>query len=193
MDILSDVDIVGRISVNPNTNKTILIGNSIVCGWGESNGVFTPLIADSNVGDLTIKSNCSINFCSKNGSFNFYDGDVFVNDGSIYSKNLDVSCGSIFVGTANVVFSGANINFQNSNIIIDDKLKGIAIPENCTRFLIKTYYTRIGKNYPLVTAYKDRKKVDLDIEMVVCGSDNEKLIGSMTACSSGTYLHISVL
>ena len=47
-------------------------------------------------------------------------------------------------------------------------------------------------DYPLVTAYKDNKKVDLDVELF---SDDsyEGVIGSMTACSSDIDLYVSML
>ena len=147
MDILSDVNIVGKVKI---------VGK--LCG-------------DSAV----------------------FGGSVFVDD--FYSSNhIHTMCG----------------HFER-DVAIDGRLtlgssltKTISVPAQCTRFLLDSYNLaghegeeESNNKYPLVTAYRGGKKVDMDVEMSYERSNScyyiENVIGNITPCSSDMTLRVSML
>lgn len=82
--------------------------------------------------------------------------------------------------------------------------KKISVPAQCTRFLIGQYEmgAMIGdeednNKYPVITAYRGNKKVDMDVEIINNRTDDisytEFIIGNITSCSSDMTLRVSML
>lgn len=195
MDILSDLNVVGKIEVNSDGVSTTI---------GKNNGMYGIFSPNSN---LAISSGSS-------GVF-FYASTVRFNNAVEIGENLCsfgayIGLGGLTVNTGYTCFlqvsefsvSGLFACFDVNNFIIrgnfspETKNINVQVPANCTRFVITCMDRRdvCGvMDYPFVSAYKDNKKVDLDIELVKDTNNLEKIIGNITACSSATDLYVSIL
>ena len=193
MDILSDLNVVGKIKVNSDGVSTT-IGK--LCGM---NGVITPFVGSRDE-QLTILSDRNLSISSAwfsissnvdssisshgNLRISSSQGDIYF-DNLIYTKGLVIH-GNVSISTTEFFIQG-KISSSTKNI-------EVLVPTNCTRFVIykENIHGDLTLDHPLVTAYKDNKKVDLDIELFI--DDSYKgVIGSMTACSSDTNLYVSML
>lgn len=201
MDILSDLNVVGKIKVNSDGVSTT-IGK--LCGM---NGVITPFVGSRDE-QLTILSDGNLSI-SSHGNFSISSAWFSISsnvDSSISSYgNLRISSsqGDIYfdnlIYTKGLVIHG-NVSISTTEFFIQGKISSstknieVLVPTNCTRFVIykENIHGDLTLDHPLVTAYKDNKKVDLDIELFI--DDSYKgVIGSMTACSSDTNLYVSML
>lgn len=195
MDILSDLNVVGKIEVNSNGVSTTI---------GETNGMNGIFSPNSN---LTISSGGSdVFFCASIVHFNNF---VEI-DENLCSFGAYIGLGGLTVDTGYTCFlevsefsvSGLFACFDVNNFIIrgnfspETKNINVQVPANCTRFVITKIDRRDvcgAMDYPFVSAYKDNKKVDLDVELVGYDNKFENVIGNITACSSATDLYVSIL
>lgn len=156
MDILSDVNIVGKLYVRSTD--------------------YSPIKETFSVrGGVKVEGH----ICA----YNMYPLHIFSSSGT-FSSNVNV---------------GGCLSLSSSYLT-----KTISVPAQCTRFLLDEYDVlgtagdeETNNKYPLVTAYRGTKKVDMDIEIsynrVGESSYTEFIIGNITSCSSPMNLKVSML
>lgn len=167
MDILSDVNVSGKVVAN---------------------SLYTDEI-NADVGlDINVESDIDISA----RYINLYVGELHTcNSETFHFANSVAYLKSICTNT----ITTTDINIFGC--LIYDKyynVNTIDIPADCTRFLIKEYPSICAESdykYPIVSAYNNYKKVDIDVEISFADS-TEKIIGEITASSEPMTLKVSV-
>ena len=189
MDILSDVNLVGNLNVSNNLS----VSNNI------------------NGGKLSITHNgktsciCGENFCVGNVCANTIRTNAF------YTSAVKMEYGRIPTYHGNIFIDSSSDTYAYG-IPMFPKTWKIHVPANCTVFVlgrhrigfveskINTDPTNLDNYliYPIVTAYFDKKKIEMDIELKSCYYEgtteiNTIVLGSVIGCSSERIMRVSMM
>lgn len=183
MDILSDVNVVGKL-----TTKTLTVSSSFYGGF-------------VNKGDFTGKPVVEITNGGSGGEYHYG-----IEYHSCRESHAGEECHShqVYFQRTGIYNLGGVYGSQN----LSPSENWITIPANCTKFLVKTYSVCAIYNgdelnvedkhtliHPLVTAWSDGKTVELDLEICAEIKDDwfyEYLLGKVTSSSTDREMNIVV-
>lgn len=190
MDILSDVNVSGKVVANSLYTDEINADVGLDINV-ESDIDISARYINLYVGELHTCNSETFHFANSVAYLKSITTNYITATDCVYCPNADSYLKSICTNT----ITTTDINIFGC--LIYDKyynVNTIDIPADCTRFLIKEYPSICAESdykYPIVSAYNNYKKVDIDVEISFADS-TEKIIGEITASSEPMTLKVSV-
>lgn len=154
------------------------------------------IVGTLNINSPVNKNGIVINTAACNINAITTNGEIYASGITIYGNGLvDDLYGSCSTYTEIIAVN---------RLRLPSMTRTISVPAQCTKFLIDSFDIGGGsdyeKIYPVVTAYREDKKVDMDIELLYventcCSSGywDENVIGNITSCSSEMTLKVSMI
>lgn len=166
MDILSDVNVVGSLTINGNNEKLLIDSSGINFGKNEFKSL--------NINNVPFLETCSSNSSARFLRAANFDGTVTfcgrIHSNALYYNGYQMNFLVLPTTTAKIL--GCNKSYISEFYLLPETFS-ITVPPQCTKFELKRYYI-FGNfcedndddlSYPLVTAFSGRKKVEMDIEL----------------------------